>query len=775
MLQRITKIKGFGVLDNFKAEQVVKPFNTYNLIYGWNGSGKTTLARLLRCLETKSNHAEFNDGDFSIDLADNRKVESKTYTHNLDIRVFNQDFISDNLNLFDAQTKPIIFISKAKVDEKTKLDKLKAELKEKQKEIIKIDKEKETLDKKTEDFHKNTGKTIKDFLLGTIYANVTYNKKTSSDIWQDLLTKGQPIENFELSETDLITDKNYTLLNSKKEEIILSALPISIDLAKIAAVEKEVNKLITTNISSKVIERLKDNADIGEWVSTGLAIHKHYESTSCEFCGEPLKKERLASLEEHYSKEYGELINGIIEQIAKIEKGIRAELINENHLLYENLRTKYDTAIIETNNKLQLVNAKINEWIKLLSEKKVNPFSNIIEISSEISVFSDFNIELEKLKEVIEEHNKISLSHKELAEQAKKKIEYHFVSQSARAEKLKDTEKEITDAITKKSIEVAAETELTTAIKKLEDELKSDTLAIDEINTKLHKFLGRNDITLERQEAGGYQLKRGGVIARNLSEGEKTAISLIYFFSKIQENDTQIANQIIILDDPISSFDSNHLFNASSLIKKSSEGAKQLFVLTHNFWFFKQVRDWMIKKNGKNTDPDVSNFYLAKQGVLTDAGNALTKFHSEYHYVFNAVLNYQDIDDLDDSACFTIANSVRRLLEAFTSFKTPDNGNFNGALQLGEKKGLTTQQKERIFYFINKYSHLDRIESFDNTIETLFEEGKNVVNDVLWLIKKVDEEHYKSMLKVCGYEDKLIEKAVLIKQAPAETINTSNE
>ncbi len=114
---------------------------------------------------------------------------------------------------------------------------------------------------------------------------------------------------------------------------------------------------------------------------------------------------------------------------------------------------------------------------------------------------------------------------------------------------------------------------------------------------------------------------------------------------------------------------------------------------------------------------------------------------------------------MDDSVCFTIANSIRRLLEAFTSFKTPDNGNFNGALQLGEKKGLSTQQKERIFYFINKYSHLDRIESFDNTIETLFEEGKNVVNDVLWLIKKVDEDHYKSMLKVCGYEDKLIEKA----------------
>jgi len=760
MLKKITKLKGFGVLDNFKAEQSVKPFNTYNLIYGWNGSGKTTLARLFRCLETKSNHAEYNDADFSIDLADNGKIESKTYTHNLDIKVFNQDFIADNLDLFDAQTKPIIFISKEKVDEKKELDKQKLELKEKQKEVAKIDKEKEALDKKTDEFHKNAGKAIKDFLLGTVYANVTYNKTTSSDIWQDLLTKEQATESFELSETNLVTEKNYTLLNSKKEEIILSALPASIDIEKITEVEKEVNKLITTNISSKVIERLKENADIGEWVSSGLAIHKHYKSAICEFCGEPLKKERLAALEGHYSKEYGELISGIAEQITKIENGIRAELINENYLLYENLRTKYDTAIVDTNSKLQLVNAKINEWIKFLSDKKVNPFSNVTEVASTSGVFADFNVELEKLKIVIEEHNTISLSHKELAEQAKKKIEYHFVSQSAKTEKLKDTEKEIEDTIAKKTVEVAAELVLTTTIKTLEDELKNDTLAIGEINTSLHKFLGRDDITLERQETGGYQLKRGKVIARNLSEGEKTAISLIYFFSKIQENDALIANQIIILDDPISSFDSNHLFNASSLIKKSSEGAKQLFLLTHNFWFFKQVRDWMIKKNGKDTDPDISNFYLVKQGVLADAGNSLTKFHSEYHYVFNTVLNYQDIDDLDDSVCFTIANSVRRLLEAFTSFKTPDSGNFNGALQLGEKKGLSVQQKERIFYFINKYSHLDRIESLDNTIETLFEEGKNVVNDVLWLIKKVDEDHYKSMLKVCGYKDKLIEKAI---------------
>src|SRR5690606_3519103 len=135
----------------------------------------------------------------------------------------------------------------------------------------------------------------------------------------------------------------------------------------------------------------------------------------------------------------------------------------------------------------------------------------------------------------------------------------------------KDAETELETIKAKKDNEEILITSLKEAIKRLEDELKSDTLAIEEINDNLHKFIGRSDITLERQEEGGYRLKRGGVVAKNLSEGEKTAISLIYFFSKIQENDAVKANQIIILDDPISSFDSNHLFNASSLIKKSTE------------------------------------------------------------------------------------------------------------------------------------------------------------------------------------------------------------
>lgn len=756
MLHKIIKVNGFGILDNFKKEHSVKPFNKFNLIYGWNGSGKTTLARLLRCIETKRNHDEYKNADFAIQLDDANKIDSTSYNHAIDIKVFNQDFINENLNLFDAETDPIVFISKEKVEEKKQLDTKKAELLVNDRELEKFKKEEQLLIKSADDFHKNAGKAIKDFLLGTIYANVTYNKKTSSDIWKKLQTNDEHFGSYVLNEESLTNEKNYTLLNSKKDEIPSGILPTKISIDKLAEIEKEVINLLDANISSNVISRLRDNPDVGDWVSIGLVLHKNHESENCEFCGKPLEKERIQTLDAHFNREFEELKTNITNQINKLEKGKRSRLSNEKHLLYDNLKAEYDTAIISTNEKSDKINEIIDMWIGSLSNKKANPFSPCDTDSSGETIFLEFNKELGKLSAIIDKHNDISLSHKELAEQAKQKIEFHFVSQSAVSENLLETENNISGVNQRIKTTEVETLSLKESIKKLEAELKSDTLAIQEIEENLHKFIGRNDITLERHERGGYQFKRGDVVARNLSEGEKTAISLIYFLSKIKENDTNIADQIIILDDPISSFDSNHLFNASSLIKQSTQGAKQLFVLTHNFWFFKQVRDWMLKKFDIASGQNLSNIYITQNGILSDAKNSLLKFHSEYHYVFHSVLNFQNLEELDDSACFTVANSVRRLLEAFTSFKTPDNSGFDGALQLGIKHGLTNVQKERIFYFLNKYSHLDRIESFDNTIETLLEEGKNVIDDVLWLIKKIDEEHYKSMLKVCDFKDKLV-------------------
>lgn len=754
MLQKITKIKGFGILDNHKTETIIKPFNVYNLVYGWNGSGKTTFARLLRCIEIKENHTEFPNADFIIESENTGKIDSKTFNHNLAIKVFNQDFIKENLNLFNATTNPIVFISKTKIDEKKLLDQHKIDLNASELEFKRIDVALGLSNKKVDDFHKEAAKSIKDFLLGTIYATVNYNKNFSTNIWKAILLKNEPLNSYVLTEEELTNQKNYTLIDSKKAEIDVSMLPKEIDIEKVKEIYNEVNSLITSNISAKVIERLKDNPDIGDWVATGLAIHKTHDSDNCEFCGQALPGNCINNLEAHYNKEYQELIDSITELATKLEQGIRIELVNESHLLFQNLTESYNNSLAETNADIKLVNTKIQGLINVLASKKSNPFVTQEKVVFDNEVFKNFNLHLKTVVDVIGDHNKTSQQYKALAEKAKDKIENHFVSQSAIAKDLISIEKEIENNEALKKTETETSDKLKYSIKILTDELSNDTLAIEEINKKLHKFIGRNDIILQRLEEGGYQLLRNGIVARNLSEGEKTAISLIYFFSKIQENDAVIANQIIVLDDPISSFDSNHLFNASSFIKNSTHGAKQVFVLTHNFWFFKQVRDWMVSKNKKDKNDVMlikSHFYATKFGQISDADKTLTETQSEYQFVFKSILEFRNSDNLNPSDYFYIANSVRRLLEGFSSFKTASNSGMEGVFNLGKKYNFDQMQRDRIYYFVQKYSHLDRIESLDNTIEPLLEESLHVVNDVLALIELVDADHYKYMLKACDF------------------------
>jgi len=56
--------------------------------------------------------------------------------------------------------------------------------------------------------------------------------------------------------------------------------------------------------------------------------------------------------------------------------------------------------------------------------------------------------------------------------------------------------------------------------------------------------------------------------------------------------------------------------------------------------------------------------------------------------------------------------------------------------------------KEKIYRFINKYSHSDSIESFDSTIDNVLSESDNIAKDVLTLIKKLDKKHFEELTEV---------------------------
>src|ERR1019366_1012952 len=110
MIRRIQHIKAFGVFADFQWPAALPEFKQFNLIYGWNYSGKTTLSRIFRCFELKLPHVDFAGAQVQL------KAESGT-VHHLSapqtapaFRVFNSDFVRENLSFADGSAAPILVL-----------------------------------------------------------------------------------------------------------------------------------------------------------------------------------------------------------------------------------------------------------------------------------------------------------------------------------------------------------------------------------------------------------------------------------------------------------------------------------------------------------------------------------------------------------------------------------------------------------------------------------------------------------------------------------------
>ena len=109
MLKKIVSIKNLAVFTDFQWDSSVvdadgRPINLepLNIIYGRNYSGKTTLSRIVRSLHTGSISSRYGAPEYSLLLADGAAVtQDDPKAHSLQVRVFNEDFVRDNLRVFN--------------------------------------------------------------------------------------------------------------------------------------------------------------------------------------------------------------------------------------------------------------------------------------------------------------------------------------------------------------------------------------------------------------------------------------------------------------------------------------------------------------------------------------------------------------------------------------------------------------------------------------------------------------------------------------------------
>lgn len=762
----IRKLKSYGIFRDFDGTKT-KPFGKLNLVYGWNGSGKSTLSTVFEMLQfrTPLSQTRFAGAELQVDVSEGSPITGPTVSNcSLNIHTFNQGFIKKNID-WDNSVKNILLVAKEKIEEKKKLDALRKELDEAIALEAKQSKTFRTLDESILKFLTDSAKRTKQSLQ-VIDVNDRHHLNYNRTKLEDFLNRN--VSAVKASDATLSTDALATTTQAARPghrpPIQTSFGSIKID--DLGRAHERLTALLEHNVVNTAISRLTENPSLQSWVSDGIGMHQNLGSDHCEFCGGALHETRLQELEAHFNEKYKEFQTSL----ANADTWLRAKYIaidggpSESDF-YEEFRTPFQKAFSDLQSAVATLNVHLEQWHAVLQEKTANPFNKdlvVAEVPAELiaSIQSAFKA----AEAQVVAHNAKTENFEKETKKSKERLELHYAAQEASTFGYFDKCQKRTNAADAMKASAEKKRDLQQQVTKLEQSLSSAGIGANQFNAALHKFLGRSEISLQFKPAiGGYEIIRhnGTQHDGNLSEGEKTAIAFVYFITKLTENDNRIENSIIVVDDPISSFDSNYLFHAYSYLRLHCEKAKQLFVLTHNFNFYKLVRDWFSKTNQnkhKEQKPPSAFFYVLESdngnprcSQLRDANETLVSYHSEYHYIFARLHGFRGHESLSIEDSFLSANLARKLLEAFLSFKFPRQRGDIASLMNSALKGCTVttaETKERIYRFINKYSHSDYIEIDADASENLHGESRNVIGLIFEWIRELDPIHAEEMESV---------------------------
>lgn len=740
-IERFSRLIDCGIFRDFTWPEELPNFGRYNLIYGWNGTGKTTLSRILRFLEHRQEPPE---GQIAVRI-NGKDIRGEEFPQaTVQLRVFNRDFVSEVVfPVPRKELQPIYVFGKESVDKQKEVERLKAKF---ENLLQKLELEREKKRKAEEDldrFCREQARAIKEALRSPGSKN-RYNNYDRRAFRRD----AEKIAKGDAASYHLGNDERRrlkALLLSKRKEK-LSEVVYNVPRPDNLAIS--VSQLLKKTVLSTVIQSLKDDPKLAEWTRYGLALHKKRQSNICLFCQQSIPQARIADLEAHFSAEYERSMAKLDQKIQELEEIARHA--NELKLparfeLYDDLAEDYENAKKELLDTLESLRQWLEKLIEALRTKRQKPFEPLYLGIDPPAIDVDV---VDRLNAVIRQHNKASDDFDNRIQKARDRLAQAMIADSLpRFQELESCSDKAAKAIGTIQEELER---LKAKIDRLEREIIDHRQPAEELNEDLHKYLGHKELRLEFKDTG-YLISRNGEPVSTLSEGETTAIALLYFLKSLRDRRFNLANGVVVLDDPISSLDANALYLAFGFIRERVEGAGQVFILTHNFTFFRQIRNWFQYLKGD------AKFYMLECSLRNDGKRCsailpldplLKGYESEYHYLFSRV--YREAlsptqRNLEDN--YVLPNIARRLLEAFLAFRYP---HIPGDLWKKLRHiNFDQAKKVRILRFVHTYSHTDSIGEPQHD-PSLLGEAPAVLRDLLDLIKSEDPQHFTAMEKLVG-------------------------
>ena len=745
VIDRISKLKHPGILHDFTWPQGLPDFGRYNLIYGWNGSGKTTISRLFRALETQTTPANC-EIEFSINGTAVRGPDFRQTT--LPVRVFNRDFVSANVfQTGGGDVPPILVLGEDSVEKQAQVKKLQSSLTEAQAEQHKRQSQKASAENELDSHCIQKAREIKDTLRST--GQNSYNNYDKSDYQrhtQEMLTI-RDAKRYRLDD-----NTRASLISRIHESPKVQIKEIAYTFPMLSKFADDVLKLLEVSVVSAAITSLQDDQKLSSWVHQGIDLHDLYGADHCLFCEQTLPQVRLSRLKAHFNTEYEQLLKIIDNNIELLEQAsmdAESVVLPHNSQFYEDLSEKYESAVDDFNHVRQTASEALALLVHALIQKK----GRIFESSTLDTHPQELYVEtLERVNQVVQTHNARCGEFDAQVVTARDGLAFDMVAESA--EEYESLANNVAECQLRTACASEEVKRLEREIAELEQKIVEHRRPATELNEDLKKYLGYGELQLAVKETG-YEITRNGDPAQSLSEGETTAIALLYFLKSLDDRRFDSEKGVVVLDDPVSSLDANALFLAFGFIRERTQDSAQLFILTHNFTFFRNVKNWlhnMPKQRSSKVSLRPARLYMLEWQFATNTSQRsstlraldplLEWYESDYHYLFARIYRESQKATTALTENYVLPNISRRLLEGFLAFRVPQ---VSGELWAKLKKvDFDDARKTRILRFINTHSHNDVIGEPEHD-PSLLAEARPVLQDLLKFIEALDPDHYRAM------------------------------
>lgn len=484
----------------------------------------------------------------------------------------------------------------------------------------------------------NTEKNLEELIQ-----EYTEKKKLFDSVTSDSTEITQEVTLFNFKETD---SKAKTLLTRKIEQTELTER------------EKRIFSFIEKN---------------GQELLTKAKLYFADEKSDfCPYCYQEIDRNYKSNLMDEFKK----VLNKEVEDYQKELDTLKIENLSFDLTPYAQIeQTVTQTVQLE----LDKVNRTIQNFNNIIEKRKNNVYQEFSEEEYNIYIenaIKPLNDALARLEEKRIEFNNLVNNKNTLKKEllnlnsqiANKQISENY---SKYKQQLEKQETENTNFSALENEKSAIELELAN----LNEQKKSIKIAQEHINYLLqYVFFSKDELTIESHD-GIYQIKSCGLPVKpnQISCGERNIMALCYYFTELfagkEEAKIYSDANLLIIDDPVSSFDKENRVGVLSLLKYelqhfiSGNPYTKVLIMTHDLMAFYDIEKIAQELSAQN-NCSYNFIELAQTGIKDFSFKKSNEYSKLLATIYNFAISPTENSEIEPY----IGNTIRRVVEAYSTF-----------------------------------------------------------------------------------------------------------